>query len=394
MVEYYKAYVQNKMGIDEKDQLLQAKNTPVNCYFPSTLQDQLVLNFAIDTNKEDHIARYLLGNIYYANTRYEDAYTLWRESIKQDNTVASVHRNLSLVLYNKQGKKEEATKEIETAFALDQSDARTFYEQDQLYKKNNVPVQQRMAQYNTYFHLVTRRDDLKCEYVTMLNILGENKKAYNFIMENTFTPWEGGEGKISTQYVFALREMARTEYAHKNFEKAKDLLLKALTYPHNLGEGKLEGDKSNDIFYYLGLCYQALDKGKKATDCFMQAIQGSRNPQGVMYYNDQSADMIYYQGLAYQQLGKTQEMKKSFYQLIDYGENHYFDHISFDYFAVSLPDLQLFEDDLDKKNKIHCAFLLALGYRGLQDPRYKKYLNQVIDADNSHFRAALLCDKH
>ena len=38
-----------------------------------------------------------------------------------------------------------------------------------------------------------------------------------------------------------------------------------------------------------------------------------------------------------------------------------------DYFAVSLPDLLIWEDSLDQKNRIHCLYMLALGYYGLGD---------------------------
>ena len=41
---------------------------------------------------------------------------------------------------------------------------------------------------------------------------------------------------------------------------AKELLEKALVYPENLGEGKLEGTKDNHIHYYLLNRYYILNK--------------------------------------------------------------------------------------------------------------------------------------
>ena len=60
-------------------------------------------------------------------------------------------------------------------------------------------------------------------------------------MGHHFHPWEGGEGKITTQYTLALLEMGRKALADGRYEEAKALLEKALVYPENLGEGKLEG---------------------------------------------------------------------------------------------------------------------------------------------------------
>ena len=36
-----------------------------------------------------------------------------------------------------------------------------------------------------------------------------------------------------------------------------------------------------------------------------------------------------------------------------------------DYFAVSLPDFLIFDEDLDRKNNVHCHYLMGLGLMGL-----------------------------
>lgn len=42
-----------------------------------------------------------------------------------------------------------------------------------------------------------------------------------------------------------------------------------------------------------------------------------------------------------------------------------FDKMKVEYFAVSLPDFLIFEDDLDKRNKAHCYYLIGLAKMGL-----------------------------
>ena len=36
-----------------------------------------------------------------------------------------------------------------------------------------------------------------------------------------------------------------------------------------------------------------------------------------------------------------------------------------DYFAVSLPDFLVFDDDLQLRNEVHCRYMMALGHLGL-----------------------------
>ena len=104
---------------------------------------------------------------------------------------------------------------------------------------------------------------------------------------------------------------------------------------------------------------EALGCPQEARECFERASVGPDEPAGMMYYYDQPADMILYQGLAKLKLGRTGEAKSRFYRLIDYGEQHIGDHMRIEYFAVSLPDFLIFEDDLDVRNKAHCCYLMG-----------------------------------
>jgi hypothetical protein len=86
-----------------------------------------------------------------------------------------------------------------------------------------------------------------------------------------------------------------------------------------------------------------------------------------MYYNDAKPDKIFYQGMALRRLGRDDEANGRFWRLVNYGRQHLFEHQTMDYFAVSLPDLLVWEgsDELDTKNRIHCLYMLALGHYGL-----------------------------
>ncbi|MEG1750088.1 MAG: hypothetical protein RR249_10490, partial [Tannerellaceae bacterium] len=74
-----------------------------------------------------------------------------------------------------------------------------------------------------------------------------------------------------------------------------------------------------------------------------------------------------------------------FNNLISYGKTHLHDVFKMDYFAVSLPDLQIWEDDLTKKNRIHCNYLMGLGYLGMGNrTAAEAYFTAVTEEDNNH----------
>ena len=56
-----------------------------------------------------------------------------------------------------------------------------------------------------------------------------------------------------------------------------------------------------------------------------------------------------------------------------------------DYFAVSLPDLLVWDGDLDLQNRIHCNYMLALGYAGLgEKAQFKRYIDAAVSLDINH----------
>ena len=74
-----------------------------------------------------------------------------------------------------------------------------------------------------------------------------------------------------------------------------------------------------------------------------------------------------------------------FNKLINHGEQHLFDHVKIDYFAVSLPDLLIWEDDLNLRNQIHCNLVMGLGYLGLNDRKTaERFLGKVRELDINH----------
>ncbi len=392
MVRYYQADTLARLGRDEEamDALDAADAADPYTCFPNRLEDIPVLENAAVLAPDLPKSYYYLGNLWYDKRQYYKALGAWEKSAMLDNTFPTVLRNLSLVYYNEVGDKNKAKAVLEKAFMLDTTDARIFLELDQLHKKLDYSVDERLEFYDSYPNTFVKRDDLFIEYITMKNFLGKHEKAYKLLMGRTFHPWEGGEGKATTQYETALVEMAKAAIRKEDYLKAKELLEKALVYPENLGEGKLEGTKDNHINYYLGIVHRALGDPDKANTYFRAASTGTDEPAGMMFYNDQPADMIMYQGLALRELGESVPSASRFRKLISYGEAHLYDRIRMDYFAVSYPDLAVFDDNFTKKNKAHCYYLMGLGNLGLgEKEKAKEFLKETLKLDGQHQKAKL-----
>lgn len=300
-------------------------------------------------------------------------------------------RNLSLAYYNKLDRKQEAYELMEKAFLLDTTDARILMEFDQLAKRLNRPHTERLARLEEYRETAWQRDDLYLEYVTLLNHLERYTEAIELINSRKFHPWEGGEGKVPAQYQIARLELAKQFINEEKYAQALTLINECYEYPENLGEGKLYGAQENDFDYYKGCVLEAVGKNEEAAGFFRKASVGISEPVAAVYYNDQKPHKIFYQGMALRKLGDEEGTRSRFNKLVSYGEQHLHDVFRMDYFAVSLPDLQIWEDDMDLCNKIHCYFLMALGHMGLGNKeKAMTFFHKVKEMDVNHQDSTIL----
>lgn len=110
----------------------------------------------------------------------------------------------------------------------------------------------------------------------------------------------------------------------------------------------------------------------------------------TIYYNDQSPEKIFYQGKVLQELGQRDASLKRFENLIHYGESHLDETVKIDFFAVSLPNLAVFDADFDKFNTIHCLYLMGLGYMGEgSSDRTIEYFLEVLKLEIGHQGAVI-----
>ena len=286
--------------------------------------------------------------------------------MKEQPDLAPAHRNLSVAYYN-HGDRSLAAGEIAEAVRLEPGNSRFLLEQEQLLKRLNRPVKERLDILEARRDLLPDRYALMLAWISLLNRDSQHEKALELLMNYTFHVWEGGEGKVADEYKNALFALAEKALASGRAEEAVALASRTLSYPANLGEGKLDNVPDNRAYYCMGRAYKLLGNQSKSAECFTRASEGSQVPEPVRYYNDQPSDYIYYQGLAFHELGNDESAKKSFHQLIIFGEHHLFDKVDYDFFAVSMPELEIYQDDIQKRSDDYCRRLIALGRRGLQE---------------------------
>ena len=353
--------------------------------FPNRVEEIRILETVIAGLPQAPMAHYYLGNLLYDKKQYTQAAEHWEKATEEKKDLSPAYRNLAIFYYNKENDHGKAMDAMEKACTLDPEYPRIWLEYDQLAARMNLPVMKRLEVMESHPAVTAGRDDLYLRYLTLLNDVGRYQEALDGLCSRQFHPWEGGEGKVSTQYKYALIHLAMEKLEEKEPQEALELLEATLSYPENLGEGKLPNVPDNEAHYYMGLAYRQLGDTKKAEEYFRLASSGPQEPGSVLYYNDQPSDFIYYQGLANQELGMDHAAKKSFHQLQTFGEQHLFDLVEYDYFAVSLPEIEVFQEDLTLRNVQYCNYLRALGHLGLgEKEKAEGLLTQILEKQGDY----------
>ena len=198
----------------------EAVHADLSYCFPNRAEDIIALEAAKRLSPADAHAPYLLGCLYYAARQYDLAIENWELSARLDPKFPTVWRNLALGRFNKQDRQQEALEYMERAFSLDENDERILMELDQLRKRLHHSHQERLTFLQKYPELIQRRDDLVLEEITLLNQTGRYEEAMQKLDAHIFHPWEGGEGKVSSQYQICRVELAKQALTRRDFKDA------------------------------------------------------------------------------------------------------------------------------------------------------------------------------
>jgi tetratricopeptide (TPR) repeat protein len=364
--------------------LVKAEAASPRYCFPARLEEMIVLESAIARHPSGARAHYYLGNLYYDKRRYDDAIRCWRRSVELDASYSVPWRNLGIAEFNVLRNPVAADQMYRSAFAANPDDARLLYEWDQLKKRASLATpQERLRWLQGNGELVARRDDLTVEFVTLLNQTARYHEALSIMSTRRFSPWEGGEGLVSAQWVYADRGLGIEALLQANSSEALKYFEAARRYPENLGEGKHLLTLERDLDYLSGLAAQQSGDLELARTYWNAAATSLPEPGWQSWF----------QALALRELGEEDAARVIFTELARFAEKKKTAVVRIDYFATSLPNLLLFDDDLDERNRIESLLLGALADHGLgRRDQAIDGLCQVTASDPNHQAARFALD--
>ncbi|MBT8045405.1 MAG: DUF5107 domain-containing protein [Verrucomicrobiae bacterium] len=366
MTRYMEAWIKSIIGHPDADSALaKAKELSADHFFPSRLDEMLVLEWALVESEDDPVAAYALGNFYYDKRRYADAIRVWELAADAETPVPQVYRNLGIAYWNHGSQGEKAAAQYQKAIQLDPDDARLISEFDQLSQKRNLPVTERLKFLEGHQELVFHRDDATVSLASLYNLTNEPEKALNLLTSRRFHPWEGGEGAVLRQYTTARLLLGQKALEDNDPALALRQFQLAMETPESLGEAYHPLQAKADVNYWKGMAYKDLGDDEQARAHFEFCAKESGDFSSMAV--TEHSPLSYYRGLSLRELGLHEEATALFNELLAFGENGLSETAQIDYFATSLPNLLVFDEDLQSRSDADCHLLIALAHHGLGD---------------------------
>jgi tetratricopeptide (TPR) repeat protein len=385
MRHYTLGWLHDRLGDEEGASRAFARGraaSPDGC-FPARLVEIEILSRVREVCPGDARAPYYLGNLYYDRRRYAEAIRCWEAARRLDPTFATVHRNLGIAEANVRRRPAAARRSYLRAFAADPSDGRVLYELDQLLERQGVAPESRLARLRAHKPLVDRRDDLGVAYAALLDQVGESPRALAYIVGRRFHPWEGGEGLALGAHDAVRLSLARAAMDEGDPQSAVEHLRAALEPPASLGEARHPLAPEHELWFELGRALALAGDPAASTGAWRRAAEA---PAGEAARSAAS----YFRGLALRALGDGEGAASVFRTLLRDARRQARARVAIDYFATSLPALLLFEDDLDRRNRLDCGVVEGLALLGLGRRRAAKAAFEAVLALDPNRRDAQL----
>ena len=137
----------------------------------------------------------------------------------------------------------------------------------------------------------------------------------------------------------------------------------AMDTPESLGEAYHLLQAKADVNYWIGRALKALGRDDEARNHFKLSANeaGDFSEMAVTAHSPLS----YFRGLSLRELGREDDARAMFADLKAFAETKLKETAKIDYFATSLPNLLVFEEDLQARRDAENHLLLALAHHGL-----------------------------
>ena len=262
---YYLAYFTHLLNdpILSMQYLKDAAETYRDYIYPSRPETVEILEFAVNKNPEDAYAHLHLGNLYANLGRLEEAVKQWQLASQLNPSLSIAFRNLGLYTWAVEKNLSKAEGFYQMAIHARPNDQTLYRDLAEILIADNRRSQAISVLESMPFEKMKRADT-----IMMLAQAYFDDERYDEtirLLESTpyFVNWEG-QTITWDLFNWAHIERGKQFYRDQAFASALQDFEAALTYPENIGVGRLDKPREAPAQYWRGKTLKALGRNREA----------------------------------------------------------------------------------------------------------------------------------
>lgn len=231
---------------------------PVGRTFPHREEERIALLAALERDRDDEAAKYLLGCLFYSRRRYNEAASLWADCESWEAL------RCSAVYRYRIGGYAGAVGMLRKALGMNPGNEQLIFELAYVLNRTGAAPDDVVSEILANVpDIKTARDDIVMELVGAYNRSGRFEEALN-ALDRRFIPCEGGEGAVSSRYMAARHGIGMRLYEADDYKGALEQFRAAQALPQNLGAGLWHEAPLAPQRYMEGCCLEALGRRGEA----------------------------------------------------------------------------------------------------------------------------------
>lgn len=315
MTHYSLAYWHAKLGHTEEAQQAyrRARQCALDHCFPSRLEEIDVLGAAVRVDETDWHAKYLLGNLFGALDRTEEAMAQWRQAVAVDDSFAVLHRNLGYGCLAWEDDPQQAAEHYRRAIERNPDDYRYYLDLQHIYgDRLEKGPQEQLDLLHSAPDEVREKWQVAAHIAELLIALKRYDEGLAILQVHRFFPWEGAT-RMRSVWVNCLAGRAQVATEAGDHAGALADLELAATYPRNLGVAKLAHPQDARIHWLAA--EQAAELGDD--DKRQQHLQAAADEP-----HRRTGEADWWKLLALRELGRSDEAAQLEAQLREWTNKH------------------------------------------------------------------------
>jgi tetratricopeptide (TPR) repeat protein len=276
---YYLAYYAQQQGKLDKarDYLKQVAQMYKDFVFASRPEAAPVFQYALQENPNDSNAHLHIGNLYGNLGRLTEAVSHWEKAGELNPKLSIAFRNLGLYYWSAGNDLDKAEAYYQKAIQARSGDQTLYRDLSEILIANHKRPEAIRLLETMPFENIRRADIILILAQAYLDEKQYTKTIELLMSTPYFVNWEGSR---VTWVIFNKAHMARGKqrFEAKDYKNALKDFQVALTYPENLGVGRMNKLEEAEEYYWQGRALEALGRdadARKAWQIGAEGIEGS-----------------------------------------------------------------------------------------------------------------------